>query len=387
MTDIYKDFLLKELEDIKCKLKEKEKQEDVLKEALSQLQINFDKLSQNYQRSKSEIEILSRKCFLFKKERNCYKDFITSYEDEINYNYRDNSQHDRLLSLEKSLSEYRGLVEKLQDVIKREREGSHGECLEHNRRLKEKLNNLSEVNKQLEEEIRLIKLTSKEAESKNLATIADLKSALNLANQKLETMETEMEIKFDQSDFEDAKDMMKLKVIHFKLNPADKLIEENNNHYNQLKEENKRLSTRLELIESGSFQDISRIVQEEINYKNEIESLKAKLSNAEEQHQKILIESKKISKEFREIVYKLTGYKMDIVSQKVYKLSNIYAEDERDFLLFTKNDQGTIQLLENFYSEQLTELIQVYLNQFDSLPAFLASLTLNLFKHRTVIVS
>lgn len=40
------------------------------------------------------------------------------------------------------------------------------------------------------------------------------------------------------------------------------------------------------------------------------------------------------SREMREIVYRLTGYRVDMLGEKQYKLIHMYAESPDDYLLF-----------------------------------------------------
>jgi mitotic spindle assembly checkpoint protein MAD1 len=120
----------------------------------------------------------------------------------------------------------------------------------------------------------------------------------------------------------------------------------------------------------------------------EVEKLKQKLISAEKRQQSIIEAFKKTSKDFREVCYILTGYRIDALKQNIYRLSHVYADSPNDNLLFewAETDRG-IKLLENDYSEKLTDLLQTYLKQHDSFPAFLASLTLDLFHKQTHVAN
>ena len=56
-----------------------------------------------------------------------------------------------------------------------------------------------------------------------------------------------------------------------------------------------------------------------------------------------------------------------------------------DELLFQRQPSGGMQLLENEYSKALGNLINVFLMQRKSIPAFLSQLTLELFERQTIV--
>ena len=64
----------------------------------------------------------------------------------------------------------------------------------------------------------------------------------------------------------------------------------------------------------------------------------------------------------------------------------MYADSPDDVLMFESDGTDrTIKMLENQYSNKLQESVQTYLTAHDSFPAFLASLTLELFHKQTIV--
>lgn len=90
--------------------------------------------------------------------------------------------------------------------------------------------------------------------------------------------------------------------------------------------------------------------------------------------------------EFRKACYTLTGYQIDITTENQYRLTSQYAEHKADCLIFkaTGPSGSQMQLLETEFSRSVPELIELHLAQQDSIPAFLSSLTLELFSRQTV---
>lgn len=173
------------------------------------------------------------------------------------------------------------------------------------------------------------------------------------------------------------------RVIHLKNNPAQMKIHAKTKELEELKKENERLRARLELLESGNDADVTRRIDDAVNNAHQIEVLSQRLSEFQKREAKILDSFRKTSREFREVCYLLTGYRVDALKDRIYRLTSMYAESEEDKLFFEIAPDGAIQLLKSEYSDRLSEHISTYLENADSFPAFLASITLELFKSTT----
>lgn len=113
--------------------------------------------------------------------------------------------------------------------------------------------------------------------------------------------------------------------------------------------------------------------------RNKIQSLESK-----QQHYKEIYRA--ASMEFREVIYLLFGYRVDRIGNNNYRISSMYADNEDDYLNFRLNELGELDMLESAYSSTLTDLVSSYLVAQGSMPAFLSSLTLELFNRNTVTV-
>lgn len=168
------------------------------------------------------------------------------------------------------------------------------------------------------------------------------------------------------------------RVIHLKNNPMSMEMDRKESEYVHLKSENERLKARLELLESGNDADVTARIDEVVNSAHQIQTLERKVAEYQKREEKILVSFRKTSREFREACYLLTGYRVDALKERVYRLTSMYAESEEDKLLFEISPDGSIQLLKSQYSDRLSEYISTYLEKGDSFPAFLAAITLNL---------
>jgi Mitotic checkpoint protein len=107
---------------------------------------------------------------------------------------------------------------------------------------------------------------------------------------------------------------------------------------------------------------------------------------------------------FREGVYLMTGYKVDMLTSNAdrptFRLRSVYAENEDDQLLFQwphdrkPTDSGHVPIAVTTLDLLHTDLAKVlattpsyeYMSKFQSMPAFLASVQLNLFEKQTVMM-
>ena len=91
-------------------------------------------------------------------------------------------------------------------------------------------------------------------------------------------------------------------------------------------------------------------------------------------------------KEFREAVYSLLGYKLDLLQSGEIRLLSNFCFNENDFLLFEKDSevQGQLVLKETEFTFQLQNEIDLYLKKRNSIPAFLCAVTLLLWEKSTL---
>merc|ERR1719476_183297 len=87
----------------------------------------------------------------------------------------------------------------------------------------------------------------------------------------------------------------------------------------------------------------------------------------------------KTSQDFREVVFSLTGYRIDKLQDNRYKLRPQYAENQEDNFLFEKSEDGEICMLESEFSLEMEELMEQHLERNNSIPMFLAAVIRKLF--------
>jgi len=109
-------------------------------------------------------------------------------------------------------------------------------------------------------------------------------------------------------------------------------------------------------------------------------------------HQRLKQSFKEQISRFREGVYLMTGFKVDMIPDNdryKFKVRSVFAEREKDHLVFQwpeGKEVTSLDLLNTEYAKLLTKSPSYeYMTKFHSLPAFLASIQLTLFETQTMI--
>lgn len=214
-----------------------------------------------------------------------------------------------------------------------------------------------------------------------------LKEENKILLEKVQQLSDQLEYRTLKGDF----DPRQTKVIHLKTNPTSEAIQ---NYVDKLTKANEKiikLKERIKVMEEGGSQNVTQIVEERVqtNSSKEVTDLKEKLKSLEIQNQRLCEVFKKKSHDFRDAMYILFGYKIDVLSTNQYRLCSQYAFDPQDILLFqiSSEDNGTMELLETPFSQTLTEFIDLHLKRHRSIPLFLASVTNDLFNKQTMTMT
>ena len=83
-----------------------------------------------------------------------------------------------------------------------------------------------------------------------------------------------------------------------------------------------------------SWNDTSMVAMTQFLVLTRSAEVKKRLSEVEMKGKRMLEVFSNTSKEFRQVVYRMTGYRIDIPQNHQYKLMNMYANSPDDFLLF-----------------------------------------------------
>eukprot|EP01132_Coremiostelium_polycephalum_P002103 gene2103-2591_t len=231
-----------------------------------------------------------------------------------------------------------------------------------NERIKELEKSLSEKNILLEQyEFKLSSKNSNGSSTSSPIDINEYKDEIIKLNKEIERLLQDnaiLESRLGRGEY----DANKYKVLHMTVNPSTIAAEQNapangtpSDSDPKLIEENHRLQIQVNDNEK-KMERLKQVFRQKIN-------------------------------EFREAVYALLGFKIDVDSHSRYRLQSMYAEKEEDFLLFqmsgTGGRVGNMELLETDFTKTLENEIRDYLFKCKSIPSFLSQITIELFSRQT----
>lgn len=331
-----------------------------LEEAVT-MKAKLEKQQQSIDYNANLIKRVQRKLLLITKERDSLKGVLASYESEVTINHSQVSQ-DKVEKLESQLIAYKEethrLEEELESALKCVVEGTSTFKIPHK--------DPGDTNK------------IKELEKKVLELQVQVES---LTNEK-EVLELRLESRALKGDY----DPTNTKILHFENNPLSRARENRENGLERLQNENAKLMERIKLLESGDNFNLTQRVGTKVTGEgatgHEVNELQEKISSMETRNQRLMEAFKSKSKEMREAVYRLTGYRVDLIENQ-YKLLNMYADSPEDVLMFEMTSTGELQLMETEFSSGMDDLIEAYLRHEHSYPAFLSAVTLDLFNKQT----
>ena len=120
----------------------------------------------------------------------------------------------------------------------------------------------------------------------------------------------------------------------------------------------------------------------------ECEELKKQVKDLSTQKERLKTVFQSKIKEFRDKVQTLTGYRVDLPNAPPFNLYNLYPPYKpptaQNVLTFRDNKEegGGMELLGTQFTERLAAEMATYLEQNDSIPAFLSAVALGIFDNR-----
>ena len=323
--------------------KEKDLQSKLTSETASRMKLETDisKVKHEQEEQARLVKKLQRKLLLVTKERDSFKGILDSYESEMTVT-EDNLYQDKINALEKTIQEYKAIVEMLEEDKKE---------------------------------------ASPRLETVNQAEVQEWKNRVQNLEEKNEKLELELERRAIKGDFNPTD----TKVLHFVNNPTAVAVEKRAAELGELLNENNALKTRIKLLEEGQTKDLTIMVGAKVEEGEgeKIKDLKKEIESNELKNKRLMEAFSKTSQEFREVVAKLTGYSIKKMSgDNIYALKPKYADNAEDNLLFQAESDGEISMLESDFSLELGELMEEHLEKENSIPMFLAGLIRKLYNRR-----
>uniref|UniRef100_A0A7S3PFY6 Mitotic spindle assembly checkpoint protein MAD1 n=1 Tax=Aplanochytrium stocchinoi TaxID=215587 RepID=A0A7S3PFY6_9STRA len=212
------------------------------------------------------------------------------------------------------------------------------------------------------------------------------KQKLTTALEKAEAKVAELEHHVSRGSYNPSKE----KVVHMTMNPERVL---RNGRSNSMEEEIKRLK-RANAVLTEKFNDLiagnpTATLQAD-NFSPLTSTSGSNQQDLGKRHERLKELFKQKTKAFREAVYLLTGFMIDMTQDQnpQLRVRSMFAEREDDHLLFKwqPDVEGGLHLLETDFCSRIDENIFAYLKKCNSVPAFLSTLTLDLFEKQTFLL-
>jgi hypothetical protein len=122
---------------------------------------------------------------------------------------------------------------------------------------------------------------------------------------------------------------------------------------------------------------LEELLKENMRLKDENNDLKAELQSMGRPNNN----SSNQLEEFKRISSIFFGYRTEVTPEYI-QLISMYSYDESDTFIF-KRTNDSVSLLNNDFANSFSSEIQKYMENGQSIPAFLAAVTLNLFNQKT----
>ncbi|KAM4813565.1 mitotic spindle assembly checkpoint protein MAD1 isoform X1 [Urocitellus parryii] len=202
---------------------------------------------------------------------------------------------------------------------------------------------------------------------------------------RLEQEKKMLELQLERCTLQGDYDQSRTKVLHMSMNPTSAAKKRLREDRDQLEEECERLRGLVRALERGGPIPADLEASSSLPSSKEVAELRKQVESAELKNQRLKEVFQTKIQEFRKVCYTLTGYQIDVTTESQYRLTSQYAEHKTDCLIFkaTGPSGSKMQLLETEFSRSVPELIELHLLRQDSIPAFLSSLTLDLFSRQT----
>jgi len=323
------------------------------------LKKQVDDLQRGMKQHQTILARLQKKLQLVVRERDAYKQLLDNYEKDLTIsatsgNNQESNLRFKIESLEKSITGYKDLCEKMEKEL--------------------------EMAKASPDFATISLMTNPHYESLKAET-----NSLRMENDRLRRRKDELELELQTAQLR-ASVYSGGRIVHMENNPADAARKMHTVQVEKLQAEIEILRNKCKKLEAGNLELTMQLQDQSMVAANikEKEDLSKKIHSLEAKNMHLKEIYKSMSQEFREVCYMLFGYRVDRVGKASYRISSMYADSADDYLNFRLNEEGALDMLETEYSESLADMMKTHLQNHNSLPAFLSSLTLELFNRTTM---
>lgn len=364
--------------------------EEAYKDAKEKLASLNKQLLKEQDRTKQQDDLvkrLQRRLLMLTKERDGMRQILNSYDEEVTHSGLELQANKRLKQAENNVEACHRQIEQLDRVVKK----ATTEAAESRLQVQQLMFDLEHVKGELciaQESLAQKEGTIDGASKGETEELKKRVEELEGECSRLAKANESLELHIERSALKGDYDPTKTKILSFAMNPAAVAKKQRGEELDRLRAECERLRERVRVLEESTGEGAStEMVAKKIKKEQTkaVQDVKKELELAELRNQRLKEVFAQKIQEFRQACYCLTGFQINNPTSNQYKLLSMYAESPNDVLHFQMMPTGEMNLLENQFSSTLTHIVQEFLLQGNSIPAFLSTLTLDLFSRQTVM--
>eukprot|EP00057_Strongylocentrotus_purpuratus_P018628 XP_011673102.1 PREDICTED: mitotic spindle assembly checkpoint protein MAD1 isoform X2 [Strongylocentrotus purpuratus] len=330
------------------------------------------------------VKRLQRRLLMLTKERDGMRQILNSYDAEVTHSGFELQANTRLKQAEENVQMCHRQIEQLDAALAKSKEEAGHYRLQVKQLELELVHLKDELTMTKESLSKIVPGGTSGSEEELKKRVEELEEECKKLAERNESLELHLERSALKGDY----DPTKTKIITFSMNPAAMAKKQRGEELERLRTECETLRQRVRVLEESSGDGASsetvanRIGEEQTRA---VQDVRKELGLSELRNQRLKEVFAQKIQEFRQACYRLTGYQINNPTTNQYKLLSMYAESPNDILHFQMTPAGEMDLLANEFSSSLSHMVEEFLLHGHSIPAFLSSVTLDLFSRQTVM--
>ncbi|XP_063962041.1 mitotic spindle assembly checkpoint protein MAD1-like [Lytechinus pictus] len=355
------------------------------KEDLKSMQQQLVKQQVQNKQQEDLVKRLQRRLLMLTKERDGMRQILNSYDAEVTHSGFELQANTRLKQAEETVQMCHHQIQQLDTALTKSKEEG-GQYRLQVKQLELELAHLKDELTMTKESLSKTGSggTTSDSEEELKKRVEELEEECKKLAERNESLELHLERSALKGDY----DPTKTKIVTFSMNPAAMAKKKRGEELERLRAECETLRQRVRVLEESSGEGTStetvanRIREEQTRA---VQDVKKELELSELRNQRLKEVFAQKIQEFRQACYRLTGYQINNPTSNQYKLLSMYAESPNDILHFQMTPAGEMALLANEFSSSLSHMVDEFLLRGHSIPAFLSTVTLDLFSRQTVM--
>ncbi|CAH8594730.1 unnamed protein product [Dicrocoelium dendriticum] len=243
----------------------------------------------------------------------------------------------------------------------------------------------------------------------------DLRRRITELETQLSSVESEkraLEEKIEALEMKGAYDPAATKVLTLRDNPFANTQENLFTEVTNLRQDNERFRQRIKVLEDcisrlrqvkseqaqSAYVDeptvglgsVTMLVNDRLKDNpdplTELAEVREQLRVEQSRSDRLMEMFHKASAKYRAYCRDLLGYRVDVSSSDECKIRSVFASDANEFILFRRNSDNALELVDNHYTRALPNEVRSFVEAQRNIPGFFAALTLSYLHQDTMLM-